>query len=643
MNEKVGMQGNSKPSRIIGDLVFYDSLAALEDPTSPEFVEVVNQRRAAWANTLKPFTKQVQRWERLFRKIYSAAIPAGPAYAHEVLGKDICLQHTSGHLMNVWIHGKKLVGLTGFARNEPNGMYCTIRDIGEGAETLELSVWTKDHERLWSTNPVGPDAVFYGDTILYQTVENQLRYPGVKQADLQTGVSKLLYEEPDKRFQIELVQPPYQPYVFLRRANAMDQQLALLDPANPTLQWFPKQFAGSVFPITKDIYGSDTSIVLNKQTYPLLPNEFLVDAICFNEGILFSTVHQAKMSLYIMDKTMKIRRIFAKDFPCEIKLRKHALQPTIEIGYPYKGSEIYLFQNTLKRDKVFHTPVQLTFHHGTSVSKDGTKVPYTLVYEKGTKPTKLFVEGYGSYGISSRRSYPINRLPWIKRGYAYATVFARGGREDGDRWWDGGRTALRKQNTFDDVAATIETLQTKFGFRTQRTVFYGRSAGGLLAANIAQQFPNLVKVVYAEVPYLDVIRTTSNPKLPLTQMEYDEFGDPVRRPEELRALQLFSPVDTVPQASKYSPTIVVKTALHDSQVLPYETLKWAKRLNEKGWQVHVGIDGGGHFLQEKALYKALAEDAAIIDHVIQSSRGTTRRKHSSSKHFTRHRTSSRAE
>ena len=141
-----------------------------------------------------------------------------------------------------------------------------------------------------------------------------------------------------------------------------------------------------------------------------------------------------------------------------------------------------------------------------------------------------------------------------------------------------------------------------------------------------------------------MVRTTSNPNLPLTQMEYDEFGDPVRRPEELKALLQFSPVDTVPSAPKNSPFILVKTALNDSQVLPYETLKWAKKLREKNWEVVVGIDGGGHFVEESKMYRGLAEDAVLLNQALNhKSRGTTRRNTRSAKHFTRHRTSSLAE
>lgn len=624
----------------------YNSLAALENPKSETFMKAVHKEQTHWAKSLKPLKHQTAAWESAFRNTFAEAMPAKPEYANESINDEIFVQHTNGHRMNVWLKGKQYSGVTNFGIDE-SGLYYCIRDVGQGAETMELCVCNQDHEELWKTSPVGPDAVFTNQMILYQTVENQLRYPGIIVADKYTGRNKKqIFEEKDKRYQIELSQPPNQSHIFIKRQNTLDQQLAIFN--NGSFTWFtPQNRKQSLFPISKGMYATNTDLHIDNKQYPLLPNEYTVDAMLYNNTILYTTTKQARMSLYAFDIEKKqVSRIWGKDFPCDIKLRKRPTLPTIEIGFPHKSSTIYTFQNNqLKQGKTFPEPVSLQCKHGFAKSNDGTMVPYTLVQEKHTNPKRLFVEGYGSYGISSRRSYPIQRLAWLQRGYAYAVSFARGGREDGDRWWDGGRTALRKQNTFDDTAAVIQTLQQTYNFSQGQTIFYGRSAGGLLAANIAQQYPQLTRAIYAEVPYLDVVRTTSNPNLPLTQMEYDEFGDPAKRPNELQALLQFSPVDTVPEAKKNSPIILVKTALHDSQVLPYETLKWATKLRKNNHTVYVGIDGGGHFVEEKNLYRGLAEDAAILDHALraQSSRGTRRRKWSSSKHFTRHRTSSRAE
>jgi protease II len=642
------MQGDKNPFRQIGDFKMYDNLAILEDPTSKEFKQTVKSEINRWQSSLKPFEKQVKRWETLFENMYKEAIPDGPEYANESVG-NIKIQYSSGHRLNVWFDRKKqkhFSGLSGFGKDSESDLYYTIEDVGNGSETLQLTVYDKT-QMLWQTKPVGPEAVFYNDRLIFQSVENQLRYPGILSAEKRTGKNiQHLFEEPDKRYQIELIQPPYQPYVFLRKQNALNQTLAILE--NGKFSTFTKEKDQWLFPLTKGIYATNTHIKIKDESFPLLPNEFFVDGIITNTQILYTTIHLAKMTLYMFDLQKKsIERIFYKDYPCDIKLRKLADQITIEIGFPHKSSKIYTYEEQSKKLKhvfTFPEPMTLELKHGLAESKDGTRVPYTVVWPKQTneKPHNLFIEGYGSYGISSRRTYPIQRLAWLKKGFAVAVSYARGGREDGDRWYDGGRTALRKQNTFDDTAAVINHIQNIYGFSPKRTIFYGRSAGGLLAANIAHQYPNLTGAVYAEVPYLDVLRTTSNPSLPLTQMEYDEFGDPIKRPDELKAIQKFSPVDTVPQATKQSPFILVKTALNDSQVLPYETLKWAKKLREKNWTVLVGIDGGGHFVEEAKLYRGLAEDAVLLNHALKKSTGTRRAK-SSAKHFTRHRTSSLAE
>lgn len=644
------MYGDTNPVRQIGNYTMYDSLAILEDPTSEEFLKTVAKENNNWRKSLKPHKLQVNKWESEFKKTYAEAIPAKPEFANETINDNIKIQYSSGHRLNVWFlkENKHYLGITGFGIDENSDLFYTIQDVGNGKETLELQVYDGFHELLWAHQPVGPEAIFYNEQILFQTVENQLRYPGIILANKHTGKSqKQIFEEKDKRYQVELIQPYGQLDIFIKKQNALNQRLAIFN--NDAFTWLAPK-SESVFPIAKDIYATNSEIVVNSNKYPLLPNEFFVDAILVDDTILYTTTHMAKMTLYEFDlKKKQIHKLFEKDTICDIKVRKYSTIPTIEIGFPNKSTRIYNYVNkTLKKIFTFPEPIELEYSHGLARSKDGTNVPYTFVYRKHDNPKKLFIEGYGSYGISSRRTYPIQRLAWLKKGYAVAVAFARGGREDGDRWYDGGRTALRKQNTFDDTAAVIHKIQTEHDISPKKTVFYGRSAGGLLAANIAHQFPHLVQVVYAEVPYLDVLRTTTNPNLPLTQLEYDEFGDPHKRKEDLNAILKFSPVDTVPKAPKHSPLIIVKTALNDSQVLPYETLKWAKKLRENGWNVLVGVDDGGHFVAESKLYTGLSEDAALVDYAlsiraVQASRGATRRNTSSSKHFTRHRTSSFAE
>ena len=624
------LHGNSNPWRKLNHSTWFDSLAILEDPSSNAFLNTVENELSIWKNTLESNKKDIAKWEEKFRTMVHTGIPLDPNYAHEKIQWQtytIRVQYSYGHRMNVWILDSKNTiqrthsSLSAFGVDEKSDLYYTLHDIGNGAETLQLSVYKNmGKEPIWTQSPVGPSVVFSDDKILYQTVENQLRYPGIISVAKHTGKNPIkVFEEPDKRFQVELICPPNQFHSFVKIENALSQRLGRI--VGTTVQWFtpqiPKDAAGSgttLIPITKDIYGTNTELIVGKHRVQLPEDEFLSEAMLVNNTILFTTIQLARSALYVYNiQTNETTHIYGKNYPNDIKLRTLSTVPRIEIMTPNKPTHLCEYTDHLYPILTFPEPMKLPFfHHGFAKSKDGTQIPYTIVANT-SKPTRLFVEAYGSYGLNSKRSYPITRLAWIDQGYAYAVAFPRGGREDGDRWYDGGRTALRKQNTFDDTAAVIQTLQKKYTIEPNRTLFYGRSAGGLLAANIAHQYPSLVGAVYAEVPYLDVLRTTTNPDLPLTQMEYDEFGDPAKRVSEYIALQKISPVDTVPYAPKNAPFIIVKTALYDSQVLPYETLKWAKKLRMNNWKVFVGIDtNGGHFTDSSNIYRAFAEDAVII-------------------------------
>ena len=635
------LHGDPNPWRSLGHSSWYDSLSVLEDPTSDEFQQSVKSELHRWSKTLKPYEKQIHHWETAFREMSQQATPNHPDWAQERmewLQYTIHIQFRQGHTLHVWFltKDKTIVreynDLSSFGVDPVSNLYFTIKDVGNGAETLKLTVYKDSAKKeLWSHSPVGPNAVFSNQHLIFQTMENQLRYPGIVSAEKNTGNDMvLLFEEKDKRFQVELVQPPFQSSIFIKTSNALSHRIGELIHnhihwVTPALSEHANGSGTTLIPIAKHIYGTNDHIVIGNRNVPLPPNEFLVQAVLHENCIVFTTTKLAKMALYSYNiESNELIRVYGKRYPNEIKIHTLSTRLTIEVLRPAKSSELYIYKDGnfhlfLKYPEPIHLPF---FHYGTAVSKDGTRVPFTIV-SKTENPKKLFVEGYGSYGISNRRGYPTNRLTWINQGYAYASSFARGGREDGDRWYDAGRTPMRKQNTFDDTAAVIQTVQKRFDIDPEHTIFYGRSAGGLLAANIAHQYSHLVGAVYTEVPYLDVLRTTTNPNLPLTQLEYDEFGNPANRPNDFRELQKISPVNSVPLAKRGSPIIVVKTALFDSQVLPYETLKWAKKLRGNDWTVFVGIDtDGGHFSKASNLYRALAEDAVLLTNPIQTLRLT---------------------
>jgi len=145
------------------------------------------------------------------------------------------------------------------------------------------------------------------------------------------------------------------------------------------------------------------------------------------------------------------------------------------------------------------------------------------------------------------------------------------------RWWYEDGKLLKKKNTFTDFIACAEHLIKEKYTTTEKLFARGGSAGGLLMGSIANMRPDLFKGIIAHVPWVDVITTMLDPNVPLTSVEYDEWGDP-NNEDYYNYMLSYSPYDNV-EAKNY-PAILVTTGLHDSQVQYFEPAKWVAKLRE---------------------------------------------------------------
>jgi len=214
-----------------------------------------------------------------------------------------------------------------------------------------------------------------------------------------------------------------------------------------------------------------------------------------------------------------------------------------------------------------------------ATASDGTKVPMSLVYKKGLdrngdNPTLLY--GYGSYGASMDPSFDTNRLSLLDRGFVFAIGHIRGGSEMGRAWYENGKM-LNKKNTFTDFIACAEHLIAVKLTRAEKLSIMGRSAGGLLVGACVTMRPDLFGAVIAGVPFLDVINTMSDPSIPLTTLEYDQWGNPDNR-EYFDYITSYSPYDNI-RATSY-PHILITTGLNDPRVAYWEPAKFTAKLRE---------------------------------------------------------------
>ena len=195
-------------------------------------------------------------------------------------------------------------------------------------------------------------------------------------------------------------------------------------------------------------------------------------------------------------------------------------------------------------------------------------------FRKGKNP--LFVYGYGSYGNSIDASFSSTRISLLDRGFVFAIAHVRGGQELGRQWYEDGKM-LKKLNTFYDFIDVTKGLRDLGYADSERIYAGGGSAGGLLIGAVINMEPDLYQGVISNVPFVDVVTTMSDPSIPLTTGEYDEWGNPENEEEFLYILN-YSPYDNIGHY-KY-PSILVTAGLFDSQVQYYEPAKYVAKLRE---------------------------------------------------------------
>ena len=213
------------------------------------------------------------------------------------------------------------------------------------------------------------------------------------------------------------------------------------------------------------------------------------------------------------------------------------------------------------------------------ISKDGTKIPISIMYKKGVKldgtnPAILY--GYGGFNISLKPSFSVTNAVWLEQGGIYAVANLRGGGEYGKEWHDAG-TKMQKQNVFDDFISAAEFLIENKYTRSKHLAISGRSNGGLLVGACMTQRPELFQVALPAVGVLDMLRYhtfTSG-----AGWAYD-YGTSEQSKEMFEYLHKYSPVHNVKKGVEYPATLVL-TGDHDDRVVPAHSFKFAAHLQDK--------------------------------------------------------------
>jgi oligopeptidase B len=253
-----------------------------------------------------------------------------------------------------------------------------------------------------------------------------------------------------------------------------------------------------------------------------------------------------------------------------------------------------------------------------ATATDGTKVPISMVYKRGINKdgqNPLLLTAYGAYGSSYPASFSSTRLTLLDRGMVFAIAHIRGGEEMGRQWYEQGKF-LHKKNTFTDFITCAEYLISQGWTSSDRLAITGGSAGGLLMGAVINMRPDLFKVVVANVPFVDVVTTILDTSLPLSAMEWEEWGNPNDK-IYYDYMKSYSPYDNV-TAQDY-PDILITAGLNDSRVKYWEPAKWTAKLRELKTDNHLlllktNMDAGhgGPSGRYESLRELAFEDAFIL-------------------------------
>ena len=478
-----------------------------------------------------------------------------------------------------------------------------IKDLSTG-ELLPDELPDVHYGSAWSAD---------GSTIFYTKVDDAWRPYQVWRHPLGTTDDVLVMEEPDERFWVGVDLTRNEQAIQIALGSKLTSEVWLLDANDPTGRpavvvprregvEYDVEHAGDQLLITHNADASNFSLASAPLDAPgdwttLIQGDEssrLLGTDAFADHVILYRRRDALTELAIMRRTSEgfgAPEVLEFDEPIytvspgrndewhDTRYR-FAFTSLVTPGSTYDVDVATGERRLLKRQPVLGG-VDLgayTQYREWATAPDQTLVPISLVARKdvakdGSAPVVLY--GYGSYESSMDPWFSIPRLSLLDRGVVFAIAHVRGGGELGRHWYDDGKM-LTKRNTFTDFVASAEHLVAAGWTRPERIVAQGGSAGGLLMGAVANLAPKAFGGIVAEVPFVDALTTILDPSLPLTVIEWEEWGNPLEDKAVYEYMKSYSPYENV-TAQNY-PRILAITSLNDTRVLFVEPAKWVAKL-----------------------------------------------------------------
>ncbi|MBH8578297.1 S9 family peptidase [Nostocaceae cyanobacterium CENA369] len=463
----------------------------------------------------------------------------------------------------------------------------------------------------------------------------------------------LLYHEPDDAYPLYVAQTRSQEYILLILNSSITTEVRYLNANNPQGDF------RLIHPRTQGIeYGIDH----HQDYFYIITNEEAINfklmrtpvsspekenwqiVIPHREDVLLSGVSLFSNHLVIYERKGGLQTARIQNLTTGEENNINFPEPTYEF---YEGSNPEFNTNILRYNYTSLIAPQSVFDYNMetnqrelkketevlggydkaqyesewlmATAEDETKIPISIVYKKGIKKdgtNPLLLTGYGAYSMSYSASFSSTQLSLLNRGVVFAIAHIRGGEEMGRKWYEEGKF-LQKKNTFTDFIACAEYLIAEGWTASDRLAITGGSAGGLLMGAVINLRPDLFKVVVAQVPFVDVVTTILDTSLPLSAMEWEEWGNPNDK-VYYDYMKSYSPYDNV--AAKDYPDLLITAGLNDSRVKYWEPAKWTAKLRELKTdnnilllKTNMGAGHGGASGRYESLRELAFEYAFVLD------------------------------
>jgi oligopeptidase B len=478
-------------------------------------------------------------------------------------------------------------------RFRSNGKY--LKDVL--TETSGSMVWAKDNKTVYYTKK---DPETLREYLVYR---HQIGTP--------QSADELIYEEKDDKFSVGIGKTLTNAYILIYSYSSTTSEIQVIDASSAKA--LPKVFlarkAGHIYEVEHHENGfyilSNDNAVNNRILFSKdIPTDIAScqEVVKHNPKVLIEGLSVFKRYLLIEERDNGLLKLKLKNVADGQEKYIDVDGETYYLGLAtnddYAASKIYYVFNSMTtparvytydlqtnqreiffekklRDPQFN-PENYVSERVWATANDGTQIPVSIVYKKGTVLAKapLLLYGYGSYGYTIPDIFSPTRVSLLDRGFVFATAHIRGCKYLGEEWYQDGKFD-KKINTFTDFINAAEYLGHMGYCDPARIYANGGSAGGLLMGAIANMAPYLFKGIVSEVPFVDVVTTMLDESIPLTTGEYEEWGNPTD-PHYYYYLLKYSPYDNL-HAMAY-PAMYVTSGYHDSQVQYWEPAKYVAKL-----------------------------------------------------------------